>query len=251
MLRLWNWFKALFNAGMDKVEDPSIMIDQARRDMQTALVANREKAIQAITQKNRLQGLVDGLQAQVTRNEANAAAALKAGNRDLALQCMRESAANKQQLEAMHASLVQATNVVEQVKEGIKHQEEMTRAKLAEGLALKAQWKQAQITSAITKTMEGLTFDMDMDNGFNAAKDKIANAQSEANARQEMFGTSIAAKTMALHDSMADQQAEADLAALEAKLGMGGSTAPVTTVASASASTAEADLAELEARLKV
>src|SRR5207302_8845799 len=53
--RLFDWIKALFNRAMDKVEDPDIMLDQARRDMQAGLIANREKAVQAITQKNRPQ----------------------------------------------------------------------------------------------------------------------------------------------------------------------------------------------------
>ena len=59
MKRFINWLKAIFNRGMDRIEDPDIMLDQARRDMQGALIANREKAVQAITQKNRLQGMLD------------------------------------------------------------------------------------------------------------------------------------------------------------------------------------------------
>ncbi|KAA0237045.1 MAG: hypothetical protein EDM74_10460, partial [Armatimonadetes bacterium] len=44
---------------MDKLEDPEMMLDQARRDMQQALTENREKAVQAITQKNRLENMLN------------------------------------------------------------------------------------------------------------------------------------------------------------------------------------------------
>jgi len=59
MGRFFRWLKALFNRAKDKVEDPDMMLDQARRDMSEALVANREKAVQAITQKNRLQNMLE------------------------------------------------------------------------------------------------------------------------------------------------------------------------------------------------
>ena len=65
MRRFFNWIKALFNRAMDKVEDPDMMLDQARRDMQAALIANREKAVQAITQKNRLGQMLEGRQSVI------------------------------------------------------------------------------------------------------------------------------------------------------------------------------------------
>ena len=58
MGRFFNWLKAIFNRGMDRIEDPEIMLDQARRDMQSALSQNQEKAIQAITQRNQLEKML-------------------------------------------------------------------------------------------------------------------------------------------------------------------------------------------------
>jgi len=113
-------------------------------------------------------------------------------------------------------------------------------------LALKAQWKTAQIQNSITKALEGLTFENELE-GFGAAEAKIKDAQSEAAARQEMFGESIAGKVMQLEQSAVDTEAESDLRALEERLGI---TSP-STVSSETTSTAESELAELEARIAV
>ena len=117
------------------------MLDQARRDMQQALVANREKAVQAITQKNRLQGMLEEANKKSTTLESNAVVALKQGNRELAQSFMREKMTNDAVIVQLQESYNKAAAVVDSVKVAIKRQEEEVRKKTAEALALKAQWK--------------------------------------------------------------------------------------------------------------
>lgn len=219
MKRFFRWLKALFNRGMDRLEDPEIMLDQAKRDMQEAIVSNREKAVQAITQKNRLQNLLDSAVAKSAKLEQSATMALQQGNRDLARQLIREKASNDAIIEQLKPSLAAATTAVDQVKLALKRQEEEVRKKTAEALALKAQWKQAQIQNSITKALEGLTFENQIE-GFGAAEERIREAQSEAAARQEMLGTSIQGKVMEMEDKTMDYAAEAELQKLEERLGM-------------------------------
>src|SRR3954462_7935963 len=108
MRRFFNWIKAIFNRAMDKVEDPDIMLDQAKRDMQGALIANREKAVQAITQKNRLQLMLDEHRKKSQQMEAQASMALKQDNRELAVQFMREKMNNDAVLAQLQGSYDQA-----------------------------------------------------------------------------------------------------------------------------------------------
>lgn len=112
MKRFFAWLRAIFNRGMDKLEDPEIMLDQARRDMTQALVANREKAVQAITQKNRLQGMLDEATRKSAQLENQAAAALKTGNRELAKGFLREKATNDATIETLKTTLAQAVETV-------------------------------------------------------------------------------------------------------------------------------------------
>ncbi|MEQ1822904.1 MAG: PspA/IM30 family protein [Fimbriimonadaceae bacterium] len=225
--RFFRWIKAVFHRGMDNLEDPEIMLDQARRDMQEAIIGNREKAVQAITQKNRLQNLYDSSVQKSAKLEQQATLALQQGNRDLARQFIREKASNDATMEQLKPSLAAATAAVESVKLALKRQEEEVRKKTAEALALKAQWKQAQIQNSISKALEGLTFENQIE-GFGAAEERIREAQSEAAARTEMLGTSLQGQVMQMEDQAMDYAAEAELQKLEQRLGMGASTATTT-----------------------
>lgn len=269
MNRFFNWLRGLFNRTMDRIEDPEIMLDQARRDMQGALIANREKAVQAITQKNRLQGMLDEATKKSSQLESQATMALKQDNRELATQFMREKMNHDATIATLKQSYDQAVATVEQVKVAMKRQEEEVRKKTGEALAMKAQWKQAQIQNSIAKALDGLTFENQFE-GFGAAQERIRDAQSEASARQEMIGTSLQGKVMAMEDKARDLEAESELDKLEERLGMrpatvatntapqtvsvstGGGTAPTLDAAGEQVAKSEAEkqLEELEKRLK-
>lgn len=227
MRRFFNWLKGLFNKTMDQIEDPEVMLDQARRDMQATLIANKEKAVQAITQKNRLEQMLGDAKTRSAELEKQATLALKQGKRDLATQMMREKINNDAVITQLQTSYDQAASTVDAVKTAIRRQDEEVRKKTAEALALKAQWKQAQIQSSISKALDGLTFENQFE-GFGAAQERIRMAQSEASARQEMQGESIQGKMMALQDSAADAEAEEAVNALEQRLGLAPAT-PVST----------------------
>jgi phage shock protein A len=219
MKRFFRWLKAVFNKGMDKLEDPDIMLDQARRDMQEGLIQNREKAVQAISQKNRLQQMYDDTLRKSQSLEGQATMALKQDKRDLARQFIREKASTDQTLATLKSSLDQASLSVDSVKVAIRRQEEEVRKKTAEALAMKAQWKQAQIQNSISKALEGLTFENQFES-FGAAAERIKEAQSEASARQEMMSGSLQGQVIQLEDQAMDMEAESELIKLEERLGM-------------------------------
>ncbi|MFW5698161.1 MAG: PspA/IM30 family protein [Fimbriimonadaceae bacterium] len=248
--RISNWFKALFNRTMDNLEDPDMMLDQARRDMQSALVENREKAVQAITQKNRLQTMLDETQKKSEALEKKAAMALQQGNRELARQFMREKQSVDSNLENLKATYAQAVETVEQVKTAIKRQEADVRKKTAESLAMKAQWKQAQIQTSISKALEGLTFENEFEGSFASAREKIQNKQAEAAARSEMLAGSIQGKMASMEEQAMDYEAEAELTALEEKLGMREPAVTETTTTATEQSDVEDELDALEKRLQ-
>lgn len=224
------------------------MLDQARRDMQETLQGNREKAVQAITQRNNLQHMVDEHERKTQQLEQQAVMALKQSNRDLARQFLREKAHYEQTLESLRASLGQANQTVETVKIAIRRQEEEVRKKTAEALAMKAQYKQAQIESSINKALEGFTTEAQFGT-FEAAAERIRDARSEAAARQEMAQSSLQGKIMQMEDAGFDATAEEELKKLEERLGM----APGGEVTAATSEAADVDvdkqLEDLENRL--
>jgi phage shock protein A len=213
--------------------------------------------------------MLDEAKKKSTTLESQATMALKAGDRDTATVFMREKMNNDQVVAQLQTSYDQAAGTVDQVKVAIKRQEEEVRKKTAEALALKAQWKQAQIQSSISKALDGLTFENTFE-GFGAAQDKIREAQSEAAARQEMMNSSMQGRVMAMEDRSRDLEAESELDKLEERLGLrpastdtqtatqdvavtaapGAGPAVQNLADAATASEAERQLDELEKRLK-
>ena len=138
---------------MNKLEDPDLMLEAARRDMQDTLRANKEKAVHAIAQRNNLAAMVEDLERKSANLENQAVMAVKQGNRELARQLLREKANYQNSLESLKTSLATASQTVDVVKVAIRQQEEQVRRKTAEALAMKAQYKQAQIENSINKAL--------------------------------------------------------------------------------------------------
>src|SRR5437879_94045 len=159
LTRLWRYFKSLFTSKLDQWENPEIILEGALRDMKETKIKNRERAVQAITQKNNLQALVER-EEKLTRDlEAKAGTALTQGNRELARQILREKALHDSTLGNLRGSYKQAEETAEAVKEAIRREDERFRVRTAEALAMKANMKQAEIQITINKALDDLPFD--------------------------------------------------------------------------------------------
>jgi len=244
--RIWRYLKGLLGFKLDQLEDPEVLLQQAQQEMRESQIKNRQRAVEAITQKNQLQALVDQTQKTVDNLQAKAEMALKNGDRDLARQLLIE----KQQYEATLAttkeSLDGAIQTTEAVKTAMRREEERIRAKTAEALALKAQWKQSQIEISLNKALDGMTTG-GSDEAFQRAQAKISTAHSESMARAELSRDTLAGKISALDDVQAHSAADDELTRLEAKLGLAApaSASPITT----STGDIDAQLQQLEARV--
>jgi len=232
---------------MNKLEDPDLMLEAARRDMQDTLRANKEKAVHAIAQRNNLAAMVEDLERKSANLENQAVMAVKQGNRDLARQLLREKANYQNSLESLKTSLATASQTVDVVKVAIRQQEEQVRRKTAEALAMKAQYKQAQIENSINKALEGFTTEAQFGT-FEAAAERIREAKSEAAARQELMAESIHGKVMQMEDKAVDYAAEEELRRLEERLGMASPQETSTLTNQPVTTDIEAELAELENR---
>lgn len=248
--RLWRYIVALLGGGLDKLEDPEVLLSQAQREMQEMHAKNRERAVQAITQKNNLQQMVDDTQKRVNDLQSKAELALKRGDRDLALQLLKEKQQYETTLTTTKASLAQALETVESVKTAIRREEERIRTKTAEALALRAQWKNSQIQNAMHKALDGMGIDQTAQT-FERAQEKIRTANSESQARAEMARERVEGRVASLDEAVGVSAAEEELAALESRLGLSNTTPTptTTTVANAGDTDIERQLAELEAKV--
>ncbi|NLI00507.1 MAG: hypothetical protein GX446_13565 [Chthonomonadales bacterium] len=249
--RFFRYLRALIMGKLDELENPQVIIDESIREMRETQIKNRERAVQAITQKNNLQKLVDDEEKAASNLEAKAALALQQGNRELAKGLLRQKAQHDKTLEQMRVSLKQAEETAAAVKLAIQRDEERVRQKMAEALALKANMKQAEIQIAINKALDGMQMD-DATQSWERAEERIRSMQSEAAARAEIASTSIANKLAALEDQQVDAESDRMLAELELKLGL--SSPAATQQATAQTASAQDDdvdrqLRELEQKL--
>lgn len=249
--RFFRYLKALIMGKLDQWEDPEIIINESLREMKENQIKNRERAVQAITQKNNLQNLVDQ-EEKLTRNlEGKATLALQQGNRELARQLLREKGMHESTLNQLRTSLKQAEETSEAVKTAIRREEERFRVKTAEALALKANMKQAQIQIEINKAIDGMQMD-ETAQSWDRAEERIRTMQSEASARAEVAKTSVNSRLEALDDQQIDVEADKALVELEAKLGLGAAPVAATTtpvVTTAPESDIDKQLRELEQKL--
>ncbi len=249
--RFFRYLRALIMGKLDELENPEVIINESLREMKENQVKNRERAVQAITQKNQLQGLVDQEERLAANLEAKAAIALQQGNRELARQLLREKGLHDNTLNNLRASLKQAEETSEAVKTAIKREEERFRVKTAEALALKANMKQAQIQIAINKALDGMQSD-ETAQSWDRAEERIRSMQSEASARAEIAKTSVNSRLEMLEDQQVDADTEKALAAMEARLGLGAAPAAGTTAATttgAQEDDIDKQLRELEQKL--
>ncbi|MEJ5253002.1 MAG: PspA/IM30 family protein [Chthonomonadetes bacterium] len=249
--RFFRYIRALFSSLLGQVENPEVILEHAREELQENLLRNKERAVQAITERNRLRGEAEKLERACIDLERRAEMALRKGDRELAKQFLLEKASYTRSLEAVKQALAQAEEVVEQVKIAIKRDEERVRQKTAEILAQKARWKSAQIQSSINKALEGMSVD-DVSRDLERVEDKISRAEAEAQARAEMARESVVGRMAQLDDYAANQAAEEELAKLELRLGIAQPTpAQAETSEPTTVSTSEIDkeLQELEAKV--
>ena len=209
--------------------------------------------MQAITQKNNLQAEADKTQKIVDNLQAKAELALKNGDRDLARQLLVEKGQYETTQATIQQSLQSAVETTEAIKVAIRREEERIRAKTAQAMAMKTQWKQSQIEISLNKALEGMTTD-GTDQAFDRAAAKISNAHSESQARTELARESLNGRLAKLDDVAMDANADAQLAEMEQRMGLGPkstATASTTTAATTPAPTSEVDrqLQELEARV--
>jgi phage shock protein A len=217
--RMWSYIKLLFPGKLDQREDPAALLQQAARELREHLEASRQRAINAITQRNNLKALLDEQEEKASQLEAQAESALRKGDRDLALRLLREKLTFDEINRKTRASYDQAVEAAEAVKLAIRRQEKIVRERTAQALAKKAQWKRPQIQIEIDKALTGLTFEEES-SAWERATDRIRTALSEPSARTELAQAINQAKVAQLHNQAIDTEADKALRELELRIGV-------------------------------
>ncbi len=225
--RIWRIIKGWLLIGVEKAEDPEVILAEAQEEMRRELAKAKEHAVIAIAQRNQLRGMLGENQERAAHAEAQARAALKAGNEELARQLLVEKGNYDQTIAQLSGQLEQAEQMATSVKESIRKMEQQVRQKAAERLALVASWKQAQIQEKLNKALSGISMDGGNE-AFDRAENRIRELQAKSSARLELAHGGMHQQLEKLELDVAHTQADEALLKMKAEMGMLPSTTSTT-----------------------
>jgi phage shock protein A len=218
--RIWRTIRGWLLIGVERVEDPEVILAEAHDSMRRELDKARENAVKAIAARNQLRGVLQDQEKQAESLEAKARAALRAGEEDLARQLLVEKASYDQNIESLRGQLDQAEQHADSVKQNIKTMEAHVRQRAAQRLALVAGWKQAKIQEQLNKALADVNVDT-YDSAFNRAEERIRQVKAHADARVELAEGGLQQKISRLENVVAGEKATAQLEQMKAEMGLG------------------------------
>lgn len=217
--RIWRTIKGWLLIGVEKAEDPEVILAEAQDAMKQELARAKENAVEAIAARNELRNVLQRQEETSADMEAKARAALKMGNEDLARQLLIEKATYDQNIEKLRVQLQQAEQVSENVKQHIKAMEAQVRTRAAQRLALVAGWKQAKIQESLNRALDGMSLD-GHDQAFQRAQERIESMQAKADAREEMAQGGLQREIQKLGNAQASQAADEALSKMKSQMGL-------------------------------
>jgi phage shock protein A len=217
--RMWRVVRGWLLLGVEKAEDPEIVLTEAKEAMERELAKAKESAVTAIAQRNRLRQMLEESKKRAEELEAQARAAVRAGDDELARLLLVEKANHDKSVESLGTQLAAAEQSAAAVKESIRALEAQVRERAAQRLRLIAGWKQAQIQEQLNKALSGISME-DSTQAFERASTKIQELQARADARLEVGETDLKGRVQKLQGTVMNQEAEEQLQALKQEMGM-------------------------------
>lgn len=211
--------KSNINAQLDKMEDPSKMIDQLLYNAIEDLAQVKKETAGVMAEEKRCKRILDDIKADVAKYEKLAEKAVLSSSDEDALVFLAEKA-------KLEANLTSATQTYEAAYENSTKMRQM-HDKLTEDInALKARKNSIKANIAVAETqqrinkMGGVT-GADALSKFDSYEEKAQNMLDKANAEAELNrAPENTADTLAKKYDTVATSADAELAALKAKLGM-------------------------------
>lgn len=222
--RIWRVIKGWMLIGVEKAEDPEVILTQAKEEMEQQLAKAKENAVTAIGHRNQLRNMLADQQKRAGDLEANARRALQQGDEELARQLLVEKGNLDATIANLNTQLEQAEQAAASVKDSIRALEGQVRQRAAERLALIAGWKQAQISERLNKALSGVSMENQVQQ-FDRASEKVRQLQAKADARSELAANDMSGRIASLQSTTTSSEADLALEQMKAELGL----APPTT----------------------
>ena len=219
MDRLMRLVRANVNDLIDQAEDPEKMIDQILREMQESIVMARAQVAAMIAQEKELE-----LEAAETSKLAEewgkkAGRAVTAGKDDLAREALRRKRDNEENSAIYTEQLGVQTQAVSKLKDQLRQLEAKYQTTLGARDTLVARQRRARSQRQVAEAVVVVT-PLDPSSELDRMERKIRSEEAQAMAALEVGEESFESQFQALE---AESDVEAELEALKASMGGGGS----------------------------
>lgn len=224
--RIGTLLKANINDLISKAEDPEKILNQLIIDMKEQLIEAKKQVAVAIADEKRLHKQLENEMNLSREWEKKAMMAVRAGRDDLAREALMRKTEHDNLAKEFQAQWEAQKAAADQLRDALRR----LNAKIEEASRKKnlliARQKRAEAQKTIHETLSGLNNSSAFD-AFGRMEEKINRIEAEASASAElageMTGDNLASK---FADLEKDHVADDALAALKAKMGMGGATLP-------------------------
>lgn len=208
------------NAMLDKMEDPSKMIDQLLRDLNDDLGKVRSETAGVMAEEQRAKRALDECGEEISKYQAYAEKAVLAGNDADARQFLTK----KTQLASQYASLQQAYQLAADNAAKMRQMHDKLVSQIGDlnsrRDSIKAKIAVAQTQEKINRMGESISGAQSGLSDFARMEEKANRMLDEANARAELVrGDTTMEDLAAKYDDAPSSEVEDELAALKAKLG--------------------------------
>jgi phage shock protein A len=210
--RLMNVIKAMFNKGMDKLETPEVLAEQAQIKLEQSLKDVKEAVIKAVQSEKLLEQQIEKNKEEIATWEKRAAMAVQGGNDDIAKQCLEKKAELNQAAKSLAEQLAQQRQTTAQLKARNAEIEQQFREFQNKKQDMLARHKASE---AASKANELLSNTGGGGNSMDKWEQKIREKETRSAAINEMSGKAIEDKFKDLDKNI---EIEDELAALKAKM---------------------------------
>jgi len=215
---------ANINALISKAEDPQKMLEQLVLDMQKQFTEARQQVAVAMADEQRLKKQYENELRIASEWEAKARKALAAGDEALTRDILLRKAEHDKMAAEYKAQWEQQAAAVEQLRGALQQlNTKIEEAKRKKNLLI-ARAKRAEAQKTIHETMSGLS-DSSAFDSFARMEGKVEELEAQAVVAQQFSseltqGDDLSRRVAQLEASTGNDEVEAQLAALKAKMGL-------------------------------
>lgn len=214
--------RANINAMLDSAEDPEIMLSQILRDMEAEIGKARSQVADMMAQERLFQ---DDLKTEQDKSEhlnSRAEYYVRQGNDAMAKEALKRKADSDANITVIQQQLTAQSDMVNRLREQLDALQDKYKQSVANRDNLLARYRRAKVQQQVTHTMNSLDI-TDYSSDLARMENRIRKTEAQAGAEAEL--SSDNAGDDLSHDfDTAEQGTQVDdaLAALKARMGMGG-----------------------------